>query len=218
MAEMHHDECNLDTDEEERMFHKSVMHFMNSLRLAEQGSKCDLLHFVNVCTDMSNVVTRQFHGKGLFLFTFCIDFIGLNRFFCYCYVATNEYAIEVLTAMLDHFDGKLACHGPHAKLLREVSIRVKVLKKIRDFLEQIFGTESDDHDHVDSYKLAKIRMDVAKWETKISDRYLILKAMREPVEKLGDLFKEVDKYKDNIKNIVLELSIILDNFKIPSGW
>ena len=120
--------------------------------------------------------------------------------------------------MLSQFDAKLACHGPHSKLLREVSVRVKVLKKIRDFLENIFGTESEGHDRVDSYKLAKIRMDVQGWETKISDRYLVLKALREPVENLGNLYKQVDKYKDNVKAVVMDLSVILDNFKMPDGW
>ena len=65
-------------------------------------------------------------------------------------------------AILNKFEAKLACHGVHGQLLKEISIRVKALKEIRKFLEDIFGQENEGHDHVDAYKLAKIRMDVAR--------------------------------------------------------
>ena len=50
------------------------------------------------------------------------------------------------------FDRKIRCHGHHGKLLKEVSTRVKALKKIRDFLEDRFGTENEGHEHVDSFR------------------------------------------------------------------
>ena len=68
------------------------------------------------------------------------------------FAATNEYSIEVLTAMLERFDANIQCRGPHAKLLREISLRVKALNKIRDFAEEIFGTENEGHNRVDSYR------------------------------------------------------------------
>ena len=58
----------------------------------------------------------------------------------------------MLTALLESFQTQLKCHGPHAKLLKDISMRVKALKKIRDFLEQIFGMSNEDHEHIDSYK------------------------------------------------------------------
>ena len=72
-------------------------------------------------------------------------------------LATKGYALEVLKAMMSEFDTKLQCHGSHAKLLKEVSMRVKALKKIRDFLEEIFGLQNEDHEKIDPYELAKIR-------------------------------------------------------------
>jgi hypothetical protein len=50
------------TDEEERQFCKSVLHFMNALRIKENED--DLLHVATVCTDTSNPVTKQYMGKG----------------------------------------------------------------------------------------------------------------------------------------------------------
>ena len=38
-------------------------------------------------------------------------------------------------------------------------------------------------------RLAKIRMDVARWEELISDCYFVLRAMRAPVEMLGTVYK-----------------------------
>ena len=51
-------------EDEERNFQKSVLHFVNALRIQEKSSSSDLLHFVDVCTDTSNVVTKQYLGEG----------------------------------------------------------------------------------------------------------------------------------------------------------
>jgi hypothetical protein len=51
--------------------------------------------------------------------------------------------VEVLQAMLVYFDTKIQCHGSHAKLLKDISMRVKILKRLREFLEDIFGLEVD---------------------------------------------------------------------------
>ncbi len=149
--------------------------------------------------------------------------------------ATKEYAMETLTAMLERFDAAIKCHGPHAKLLKEVSIRVKALNKIRDFLENIFGTDNEGHKRVDSYRLAKIRMDVLKWEEFIRDCYLLLRALRTPIEMLGSVYaiassasrvmEEEDDdqtdepgYRAVIKAVAMDVTIILDNFAMPKGW
>ena len=50
------------SESEERRFHCSVLHFLNSVRVMEKPG--DLLHFVNVCTDTTNVVTAQYLDKG----------------------------------------------------------------------------------------------------------------------------------------------------------
>lgn len=50
------------SDDEQRNFHKSVLHFMNALRIKENPG--DLLHIVTVCTDTTNVVTKQYMGSG----------------------------------------------------------------------------------------------------------------------------------------------------------
>ncbi len=55
------------TEEEERNFCRTVLHFMNALRIKENAD--DLLHVATVCTDLeSNPVTREYLGKG---FTTC---------------------------------------------------------------------------------------------------------------------------------------------------
>ena len=71
--------------------------------------------------------------------------------------ATNEFAVEVLEAMLEMFDAKIQCHGPHSALLKEISMRVKVLLKMREYLEGIFGKANEGHQFVDEFRLAKIR-------------------------------------------------------------
>ena len=94
--------------------------------------------------------------------------------------------------------------------MKEISARVKALKRIRDFLEDIFGMENEGHARVDEYRwegvaqvvkgrhersswsnfrLAKIRMDVMQWEVFISECYLVLRAMREPVDMLGTVYQ-----------------------------
>jgi hypothetical protein len=77
------------------------------------------------------------------------------------------------------------------RLLREVSARVKALRRIRDFLEEIFGADDEGHDRIDSFRLAKLRLDVHKWEQFIAECYLVLRAMRGPCEALGSLYQEV---------------------------
>ena len=97
-------------------------------------------------------------------------------------------------------------------------MRVKALKKIREFLEDTFGHElNEGHERVDPYQLAKMRSDVKTWEAFISDCYVVLRAIRGPCEALGELYQQAD-YKEAIKVIVLDLSIIMDNFKMPTGW
>lgn len=71
--------------------------------------------------------------------------------------ATNEFAVEVLEAMVEMFDAKIQCHGPHSKLLKEISMRVKVLQRMREYLEGIFGKVNEGHQFVDEFRLAKIR-------------------------------------------------------------
>lgn len=69
---------------------------------------------------------------------------------------------------------------------------MKALKRIRDFLEDVFGMDNEGHSRVDEYRLAKIRMDVEQWEVFISECYLVLRAMREPVEMLGTVYQVTD--------------------------
>ena len=47
---------------EERNFCKVMLHFMNTLRIEEKQG--DLLHVATVCTDLTNVVTKNYLGKG----------------------------------------------------------------------------------------------------------------------------------------------------------
>ena len=39
-----------------------MLHFMNTLRIEEKQG--DLLHVATVCTDLTNVVTKNYLGKG----------------------------------------------------------------------------------------------------------------------------------------------------------
>ena len=71
--------------------------------------------------------------------------------------ASNEYAMDVLGTLLGEFDAKIQCHPPHAKLLKDVSMRVKILQKLREFLESTFGKENEGHEGVDPIQLAKTR-------------------------------------------------------------
>ena len=73
------------------------------------------------------------------------------------HAATNEFAVEVLEALLEMFDAKIQCHGAHSALLKEISMRVKVLFRMREFLEEIFGNGNEGHEFVDEFQLAKIR-------------------------------------------------------------
>lgn len=50
--------------EEEENFHKKVLHFMNALRIAERDDRGSLATFVNVCTDTSSLITRQYLTTG----------------------------------------------------------------------------------------------------------------------------------------------------------
>jgi hypothetical protein len=94
---------------------------------------------------------------------------------------------------------------------------------------------------------AVVRSDIRNWEEFISDCYVLLKAMRGPVEALGGVYKTGEKiedeeeeeedeleavspapggqsrgaklhYRDIIKRVSMDMSIILDNFKLPEGW
>lgn len=133
----------------------------------------------------------------------------------------------MLNALLyEYFDTKIKCRGQHADLLKEISMRVKVLQRLREFMEKIFGlgvageneaSGGGGHERVDPYQLAKIRADIRSWETFISDCYVVLRAMRGPCEDLGEVYKQAD-YKEAIKVTVLDISIIMDNFKMPEGW
>ena len=136
----------------------------------------------------------------------------------FVHLATNEWAVEVLNALLyEYFETKVKCRGQHASLLKQISTRVKVLQNIREFMEKIFGQGNEGHEGIDPYQLAKMRTDIKIWESFISDCYVVLRAMRGPFEALGELYKHSD-YKEAIKTIVLDLSIIMDNFKMPTGW
>lgn len=125
--------------------------------------------------------------------------------------------MEVLQKMLEHFETKIQCSGSHSKLLKDISMRVKILKRLRDFLEDIFGLDDEGHRFVNAYELAKVRMDLRRWEDIISDCYIVLRALRGPVEMLGAIFKEPE-HKTNIKIAIVDLSIIMDNFQMPLGW
>ena len=166
------------------------------------------------------------------------------------FAATNEFAVEVLEAMLEMFDAKIQCHGSHSALLKQISMRVKVLQKVREYLEGIFGKTNEGHKFVDEFRLAKIRYVLYKqsvirvktyrdlylcrsgiktWEDLIQDCYTILRALRTPVEAISTVYKidqgedkeEVygaDHYKNILKRACVDISIIIDNFKIPDGW
>ena len=161
--------------------------------------------------------------------------------------ATNEFAVEVLEAMLEMFDAKIQCHGPHSALLKQISMRVKVLLTMREYLEGIFGTANEGHRFVDEFRLAKIRYvrvpcpphrclwmfyrrnGIKTWEELIQDCYTILRAMRTPVEAISTVYKIEQRddrddvygalhYKNIFKQACIDISIIIDNFKIPEGW
>ena len=75
------------------------------------------------------------------------------------------------------------------------------------------------------------RSGIRSWEELIQDCYTVLRAMRTPVEAIGTLYKieqdkgeeelgggEQPRYKSLLKQACVDISIILDNFKIPEGW
>ncbi len=70
---------------------------------------------------------------------------------------------------------------------------------------------------MDAFALAKIRMDMLRWEDIINDAYLVLRAVRGPVEALGTIYADKN-YKTTLKTVAVEMSVILDNFKMPEGW
>lgn len=144
---------------------------------------------------------------------------------CIVMSATNEYALEVLEAVMERFDTKLLCHGPHKRLLEEINMRKEVLQRIRTFLESMFGTaegSTSDGDNkkknVDSYRLEKIRYDIARWEKAVNERLLVLVAMGGSMEKIAHIYEPDKEYKEVIKEVVLDLSVILDNLAMPDGW
>jgi len=105
---------------------------------------------------------------------------------------------------------------------------------------------------VDSFRLAKVRMDIHRWEEFVAQCYLVLKAMRVPCESLGTIYQELAlemssgesrmdsgmstgataalrsgigdphyegrSYKELLKIVCLDITIILDNFTVPQGW
>ena len=76
------------------------------------------------------------------------------------------------------------------------------------------------------------RNGIRSWEELIQDCYTVLRAMRTPVEAIGTLYKiergegkseeelggGEPRYKSLLKQACVDISIILDNFKIPEGW
>lgn len=149
--------------------------------------------------------------------TFVDTYVHHFHFAFTSFLATNEFSLEVLQSMLCYFDAKIPCNPPHSQLLKEVSARVKVLKCLREFILETFGANNEGHELIDSYELSKVRADLVRWESFISDAYITLRALRNPAQMLAEVYMGADP-KRIIKTTLLDLSIIMDNIKIPEGW
>ena len=61
------------------------------------------------------------------------------------------------------------------------------------------------------------RNDVTKWEEFISACYVLLRALRGSIETLGGVYYEND-YRAVVKTVAMDVSVVLDNYDMPTGW